>query len=914
MITNDEAPDTVTDTIDQTDPSRSSPFARRQFMRALGIAGVGGIANSAAASTTDEPTQNDPPESKELLAANVEESSYWERVMFTCFQGIINRDATEVFLNGLRSVDSSAEDNVFLEWYKQYENLSFRELNDPYALFDELELDSIAGYVLVDTTAPITVNIAANYASIESLLPVTEEILQNDSMPDLEIERNLQGDFTPDNGSGTVNFGEMDHIEVYEWAIEHQWPKTNHALTTLLSTPPAQTSDDSDINITIYTTNGIRDYTVAERGFFFELSSSLQDKEERALKGKILDEMDSFGYVLGWHVDRDSEGDHIRHLSEYGQLALGGATYADNFSFHSRVELPGDPVNRFKQRAEQLQTVDAVDDNIYLTFIMSDGDSINHITRNAHGGQWLFPERGEMPFGWEIQPALADIAPGILDYFQATATENDYFVASASGLGYVYPSYMPEGIFEDYLEVTEPYLSRTGMSSLTVLNNYQSVSENKRNMYSNILGDELTGMIQGYTRAPGMTQLYHQDSPSDDERDEEDDERDEEDDERDEEDDERDEEDDERDEEDDERDEGQIPVRARDATAWLSTVLPEEHQDPIDKLVNILNTLTERRSERPLFVPIHVPRSYFTYPELVEFVDRFDSETFEVVGPDEFLTLFAHARPDTVVIEPPEGIPPSLSNAYVSGETNELTPTVQAFGEDSIPMDIKAKVTADGLDEPVTATTSTKIEPGAPREVTMEITIPEAAGEGTGQLEYTVNDGDSSTASLPIELITLDEDESFDPPYPLKGIPDCYETVLQEEEDLVPGTYETNRDVRTVDLSSFLKTGPDAIYLRFDDTDTKDPGGTDLYQLTLTADGETIADFTPGTDAESPYLYEADGSGSGLNSDIGSRHRYVDADEYWVYEFPIPGGADSLSAEFDVRNEFLISASTTPEC
>jgi hypothetical protein len=947
----------VIETTDGGNSGGSFPFARRRFMQALGIVGASGLAGNAAGKITDGFAQSDKPNQRELLVADIEANSYWERFMFTCLQGLVNRNIPEVFFTGLKKGQSPwydqfeflpPENNIWLEWYKQYENLSFRELTDPYALFDELSLDTITGYVLVDTTAPVTVNIAANYASIEDLLPVTEGILRHDSMPDFDVERDLRGDYTPGDGSGTVNFGEMDRAEVYEWAIEHQWPEANHAVIAELSTPkPPETtppidiseytenhdtvyvkfedsspkngwgaqlrrlqiangddpiidfrptteaepqylyeesgtftdaakkirwapnesywiyeltgvrganglglniwneylvsiatnvggpydtlvednqrkdgdkygirtivssadvgtksahsansgdklegktfgaptvvspvdfdanlsdstgSDDklksktfvktetSDVSwvpgITLYTANGIRDYTIAERGFFFALSSDPKEKEERALKSQLLAEMDQFGYVLGWHVAQDSEDDHIAHLSKYGQLALGGSTYAMNFSMHSQVEIPGDPIKRFKNHAERPKTVDGVDNNIYITFVMSDGDSLNHLMRNAHGGQWLFDQRGEIPFGWEIQSLLADMGPGILDYFQATATDNDHFVASASGIGYVFPSQMPEKTFSDYLDATDSYIQTTGMSSLTVLNNYRPVSEKRKSMYADVLGDELSGILQGYTRAPGTERLYNAEEEEEIERfidrsfvEQKDDRT---------------------------NDKERLLTRPNDRIAWLSTVLPADHQDPVDKLVNTLDRLAEKRTARPLFVPMHVPRSYFTYPELVDFVDRLDSDTFEVVGPDEFFTLFDHARPDTVIVEPPEGISPSLSYAYVSGETNTLTMSLQGFGDDPISVDIRARIMTDGLSMPVTAETSAVIEPGAPRKVPLEIPIPEAAGDGTGQLEYTVDDGTPSTVTMPIQLITLGKGEPFDPPYPLSAHP-----------------------------------------------------------------------------------------------------------------------------------------------
>ena len=59
-------------------------------------------------------------------------------------------------------------------------------------------------------------------------------------------------------------------------------------------------------------------------------------------------------------------------------------------------EAVGDALQRFRQTESGPPTTENYDDLVYLTFVMSDGDSLNHISRNAHGGQWLFDERGEV--------------------------------------------------------------------------------------------------------------------------------------------------------------------------------------------------------------------------------------------------------------------------------------------------------------------------------------------------------------------------------------------------------------------------------------------------------------------------------------------------------------------------------------
>ena len=48
----------------------------------------------------------------------------------------------------------------------------------------------------------------------------------------------------------------------------------------------------------------------------------------------------------------------------------------------------------------------------------------------AQSAQWYgSPKRGSVPIGWTISPALATLAPPILNYLHATQTSNDRYVS-----------------------------------------------------------------------------------------------------------------------------------------------------------------------------------------------------------------------------------------------------------------------------------------------------------------------------------------------------------------------------------------------------------------------------------------------------------------------------------------------------
>ncbi|HZX04933.1 glycoside hydrolase family 76 protein, partial [Kribbella sp.] len=65
------------------------------------------------------------------------------------------------------------------------------------------------------------------------------------------------------------------------------------------------------------------------------------------------------------------------------------------------------------------------------------------------------------------------------------------------------------------------------------------------------------------------------------------------------------------------------------------------------------------------------------------------------------------------------------------------------------------------------------------------------------------------------------------------------------------------------------------------------------------------ADFDTGTAAETPWLYDADGSQSN-----GVQNRFADGNSYFVYRFPFPADASSASVMLTIDNEFAVQLSS----
>ena len=120
-----------------------------------------------------------------------------------------------------------------------------------------------------------------------------------------------------------------------------------------------------------------------------------------------------------------------------------------------------------------------------------------------------------------------------------------------------------------------------------------------------------------------------------------------------------------------------------------------------------------------------------------------------------------------------------------------------------------------------------------------------------------------------------------------------------------PVTDASNKATYTVDLTSFLSGGP-SVYVRYQDAYPNDGWGPSVSQVTVTADGATIASFQPGTSAEQPFLFDPD------SSQVASGGwRFADGNNYFIYKFTPPAGTRSLTLSTVMWNEYLLTATNT---
>ena len=126
-------------------------------------------------------------------------------------------------------------------------------------------------------------------------------------------------------------------------------------------------------------------------------------------------------------------------------------------------------------------------------------------------------------------------------------------------------------------------------------------------------------------------------------------------------------------------------------------------------------------------------------------------------------------------------------------------------------------------------------------------------------------------------------------------------TLLEETRPIHDAS---NRAVYTADLSKLLGAG--AVYLRYTDAVTSDGWGPSVAQVTVTADGKTIASFIPGSAAETPFLFDGDGS-----QVASGGWRFADGNNSFIYKFTPPAGTKQLTLSTEMWNEFLVSGTST---
>ena len=550
-------------------------------------------------------------QSNTVYLLDVSKASYAERVSAAALQGLANRGGARIFLEygvydeplARRTNEDFMDDKMWygkframlgnqdernLEYYKKELGLRVEKISDLAHLVQK-HRGLLKGCVVWDFSEPDTANLSLMLAAQEDLLPVEAGLLQADFAAGLPILHDLRKRWP-------------DRVQMYTWAFSELFPKCKQGYAACIE-PGWQRPE-------------FIDYVVQNKIFTYSLSSLVKGlgstllmllafgpswlrelifslhldgllrrlgiawmarrSPEVKLNGRIHRALrsDTYPTIFGWHTRRDDELSFMLMLSANG-LRLVPSHLAGNFSFHSQVKPLGFTPSKHVAR-EPLDP-----EGVYITFTLSDGDQLMMMS-TAELGNWYSANRGKVPFNWECQPLLIELAPALLEKFQRGAYSTDCLVAGPSGAGYIVPPLAPN--LPAYMRESNRLCQKAG---ITVITTYVADPPRRVERQLNRFSEGLTGYLAGYAIV------------------------------------------------------NRAPQKMIGKTILIANEVPTVAQiwDQPEKLLDSVRELAEKRVRTPRFIGVHLFAYRTSLDDVAKFAESITDPHIHIVRGDEFLDL-----------------------------------------------------------------------------------------------------------------------------------------------------------------------------------------------------------------------------------------------------------------------------------
>lgn len=362
-----------------------------------------------------------------------------EQYLFASLKGTVNRTKPRIF-----SYEGDAAGEGPYTWLQSL-GLSWAEPADKWDLITKYRKE-ISGLIVYDTAQTHTINLATVLAKSKNALIASPLLVSKLTAPpyNLPVLLDLQGKY-------------HSKLEVYQSLYDTYWPKLDHRLLIGLN-PNAQKA-------------ALREYAVALGVATIWLDPKIAGESE--LLDKFLSTMSPGSPYMGWWPE---EAPGVNRASKYGI-----ATIASDWCFNLTVFSGTSRVINIKPIPPKPE----LKNKIYVAFILSDGDNLQFLEHSMRK-LWNNPDRGAVPMGWTVSPAMLDAMPGALNYYYQTSTNNDNLISGPSGYGYTYPNtWSDEGLLKQFVAKTEDYNSRAGLRVITVWNTITGgINPNVGKMYA----------------------------------------------------------------------------------------------------------------------------------------------------------------------------------------------------------------------------------------------------------------------------------------------------------------------------------------------------------------------------------------------------------------------------------------------
>jgi hypothetical protein len=391
-----------------------------------------------------------------------------ERLSSVCLQGLANRSGARVYLNTGASVqwmqfDFDDRKNAVLgkevatdlrtryasicdAWidiltrrglYK-FQTVSIRQLL-------EFQRGQISGVILYEKLDD-DLAVAATMAGLRAAVPMTPKVYETWGkplgLPVIFDVRSLYGQYDPK---------QERRLAAHRWAIERLFPECRK--DGALSRDRTYGLDAHDTLIDV-------DLAVVNRWITYDLSYLSEetknpndrphpkygfDMPDTPLLKTILAGLEPFSPVYGW--GRPDENNLVRRLTLAGMVKICTGTANSSFYKHLPRMTTSSP------RPAKHRPGPSLEAKVYVAFMVNEGDTLKYLASLGNLGAWLQPERGKIPINWGMDPLLYREFPGLVSYFQATATENDHFFSATSGWGYTHPERLSDKQVEPYAQL-----------------------------------------------------------------------------------------------------------------------------------------------------------------------------------------------------------------------------------------------------------------------------------------------------------------------------------------------------------------------------------------------------------------------------------------------------------------------------
>ena len=347
-----------------------------------------------------------------------------EMYLFASLKGIVNKTQPRIF---------SYEGDAFAEgpytWLQSL-GLSWSEPANKWDLITKYRSE-LSGLIVYDPAQIHTVNLATVLAKDRKALIASPALLSKlTAAPyNLPVLLDLRGQYS-------------SKLQVYQAIYNTYWPNIDHRLLIGLNPEVHKAA--------------LREYATALGAAVIWLDPNVA--AESTLLNSFLSSMPAGANYMGWWPE---EGPGVQRASSYG-IATVASDWATNLTVHSGMPRT---VN-----LKPMPPKPALQNKLYVAFILSDGDNlqyVEHLMRKL----WSNPDRGAVPIGWTLSPAMLDAMPGALNYLWQSSTNNDNLISGPSGYGYAYPNSWPsQSSLNQFVAKTEDYNKRAGFRVITIWN------------------------------------------------------------------------------------------------------------------------------------------------------------------------------------------------------------------------------------------------------------------------------------------------------------------------------------------------------------------------------------------------------------------------------------------------------------